>query len=110
MDIEEWGRHQHELHSRVAPVRAVEYGVPIFRLASSGISQSVLSSGQANAQVPFPGRGEILASHLQLPTNGSLPLDRWLAPVCTGITAVVTGWLLFLKHREHRQKSPARPA
>lgn len=41
MDVSEWGRHEHELHTRVAPVRAAEYGVPIFRLASSGISQAV---------------------------------------------------------------------
>jgi apolipoprotein N-acyltransferase len=104
MDIEEWGRHQHELHSRVALVRAAEYGVPIFRLASSGISQSILISGHVNAQTPFPGMGEILATHLQLPTNGSLPLDRYLAPLCTGVTAMVTGWLLFQAWRQHRQK------
>ena len=32
MDVADWGRRQHELHARVAPVRAAEYGVPIFRL------------------------------------------------------------------------------
>ena len=41
MDVADWGRHQHELHARVAPVRAAEYGIPIFRVASSGISQGV---------------------------------------------------------------------
>ena len=50
MDVEEWGRHQHELHSRVAPVRAAEYGIPIFRVASSGISQAVSWTGNVVAQ------------------------------------------------------------
>ena len=39
MDVETWGQHQHELHARIAPVRAAEYGILIFRVASSGISQ-----------------------------------------------------------------------
>ncbi len=50
MDVSDWGRHQHELHSRVAPVRAAEYGIPIFRVASSGISQAVNGSGNVVAQ------------------------------------------------------------
>ena len=36
-----WGAHQHVLHSRVTPIRAREYGIPIFRVASSGISQQI---------------------------------------------------------------------
>ena len=90
MDVEDWGRHQHELHARVAPVRAVEYGVPIFRLASSGISQAVTGGGNVVAQTKLFTSGEILSAQLQLPWHGSLPLDRFLAPVC----AVTTGWVL----------------
>src|SRR5215469_12507991 len=41
MDVVDWGKRQHQLHALVAPVRAAEYGLPIFRLASSGISQAV---------------------------------------------------------------------
>ena len=55
MDIADWGRHQHEMHARVAPVRAAEYGIPIFRLASSGISQCVDATGHVLASAPFPG-------------------------------------------------------
>jgi len=100
MDVEEWGRHQHELHSRVAPVRAAEYGVPIFRVASSGISQAINGSGQVVAQTTIPGSGEILAAQLRLPRQGSLPLDRWLAPFCTGITGLLTAALLWLNWRD----------
>ncbi|HEY2329723.1 MAG TPA: carbon-nitrogen hydrolase family protein [Verrucomicrobiae bacterium] len=54
MDVEEWGRHQHELHARVAPVRAAEYGIPIFRVASSGISQAVTGGGQSSPKHRCP--------------------------------------------------------
>jgi apolipoprotein N-acyltransferase len=102
MDVEEWGRHQHELHSRVAPVRAAEYGIPIFRLASSGISQAVTRGGYVIAKTSFPGSVEILTAQLLLPMRGSLPLDRWLAPVCTGITGVVLLMLLVLDRQDRR--------
>jgi apolipoprotein N-acyltransferase len=104
MDVVEWSRHEHELHARVAPVRAAEYGIPIFRLASSGISQAVSGGGNVVATVPMPGSGEILSAQMRLPSRGSLPLDRILAPVCTGITALVTAWLLILEWRERRGK------
>jgi len=96
MDVEDWGRHQHELHARVAPVRAAEYGIPIFRLASSGISQVVSWNGNVVAKTSFAGSLDILPAQLRLPMRGSLPLDRLLAPVCVGITAVVLLTLLVL--------------
>jgi len=102
MDVEAWGRHQHELHARVAPVRAAEYGVPIFRLASSGISQAVDGMGHVVAHAPFPGSVDILSAKLRLPMRGSLPLDRYLAPFCVGITSVVMAVLLFLGWRDKR--------
>jgi apolipoprotein N-acyltransferase len=102
MDVEEWGRHQHELHAQVAPVRAAEYGIPIFRLASSGISQAVTGGGHVIAHTSFPGSVEILSAQLRLPMRGSLPLDRWLAPICVGITAVVLLALLVLDWQDKR--------
>jgi predicted amidohydrolase len=102
MDVEEWGRHQHELHSRVAPVRAAEYGIPIFRLASSGISQAVSGDGNVVAKTSFGTDGEILSAQLRLPVRGSLPLDRFLAPICTGATGIVTAILLFLNWKDKR--------
>ena len=105
MDVETWGRHQHELHSRVAPVRAAEYGVPIFRLASSGFSQAVTGYGSVVAQTRMPGNGEILSAQLRLPRRGgTLPLDRFFAPLCTGITAIIIASLLFLHGREPRKR------
>jgi apolipoprotein N-acyltransferase len=104
MDVEDWGWHEHELHARVAPVRAAEYGIPIFRLASSGVSQAVAGGGDVLAKTTFPGSLDILSAELRLPARGSLPLDRWLAPVCTGLTAVVLVTLLFLAWRDKRAR------
>jgi apolipoprotein N-acyltransferase len=102
MDVEYWGRHQHELHARVAPVRAAEYGIPIFRVASSGISQAVTGGGQVVAQTSIPGNGEIFSAQLRLPHQGSLPLDRYLAPPCVGITGIITAALLLLAWKDKR--------
>jgi len=100
MDVESWGRHQHELHARVAPVRAAEYGIPIFRVASSGISQAVTGGGQVVAQTKLFSYGEIFSAQLRLPIRGSIPLDRYLAPLCVGVTGIVMTTLLLLAWKE----------
>jgi apolipoprotein N-acyltransferase len=93
MDVEEWGDHQHRLHARVAPVRAAEYGVPIFRLCSSGISQAVSRDGTVLATAPFPGQGEMLDATLELPRRGgSRPIDRVLVWPCVAICAGFVIW------------------
>jgi apolipoprotein N-acyltransferase len=91
MDVTGWGLQEHRSNARVVPVRAAEYGVPVFRLASSGISQAVDGRGRIVAQAAFPGRGETIVATLALPEHGTLPLDRWLAPFCVGVTGL---WLL----------------
>lgn len=88
MDVEDWGRHQHELHARVAPVRAAEYGIPIFRVASSGISQGVNGAGYVQSSAPFPGQGEMIFFGAHIGAKGAVPPDRLLALVCVFITAV----------------------
>ena len=108
MDVEYWGRHQHELHTRVAPVRAAEYGIPIFRLTSSGISQAVAAGGNVVAQAPMPGNGDFLVASLPLPLRGSLPLDRYLAPVCTALTGLVIVALLVFAWKEKERRTTKR--
>ena len=104
MDVMEWGRHQHELHSRVAPVRAAEYGLPIFRLASSGLSQAVTRQGEVIAQTHIGGQDETLTARFWLPSHGTLPIDRFLAPGCTIATAGILICLMVLAWKE----KPAR--
>jgi apolipoprotein N-acyltransferase len=89
MDMMEWSAAQHALHAHVAPVRAAEYGVPIFRLASSGISQCADRTGHIAGTAPCPGDGAILTAELALGEPGRLPLDRWLAPFAVGLTAAL---------------------
>lgn len=100
MDVEDWGRHEHELHSRVAPVRAAEYGIPIFRVASSGISQAVLAGGKVIASTAIPDNGRIFSAQLWLPARGSLPLDRFLAPFCVIAAGAIVAILLFLNWQD----------
>jgi apolipoprotein N-acyltransferase len=95
MDVIDWGQAQHELHARVAPLRAAEYGIPIFRLASSGISQAVDASGQVLASAPCPGIGAQIAAVLELRGSGTLPWDRWLAPFAVVVTGVLSLWFLL---------------
>ena len=104
MDVAEWGRHQHELHARVAPIRAAEYRIPIFRVASSGISQGVRWSGRVQSSAPFPGPGEIFffGAWLSPGFKGSLPWDRWLAPLCVGVTGLFVIWLVADNFRRKR--------
>ena len=109
MDVIDWGRHQHELHARVAPTRAAEYSVPIFRVASSGISQCVDSSGQVVAAAPAPGEGAIVSGALNLGKPGSLPLDRFLAPVAVTIDTVLICALLILHFTQPAKTSHSKP-
>jgi apolipoprotein N-acyltransferase len=95
MDVMDWGLRQHELHSRVAPLRSAEYGIPIIRVASSGISQITDADGRVIASAGFPGQGEQISGQVPLRTNGgSIPWDRWLAKVACIVTAAVMGFLL----------------
>jgi apolipoprotein N-acyltransferase len=104
MDVADWGRHEHELHARIAPVRAAEYGVPIFRVASSGISQLVNRNGDVQASAPFPGELATISGVLEFRKPGTLPLDRILAPLSVLVTVSVIGSLAFISFRRKYSK------
>lgn len=69
-------------------MRAAEYGIPIFRVASSGISQGVDHRGKVLASAPFPGEGEVIFFGANLKGKGMVPADRLLALFCVGITGL----------------------
>jgi apolipoprotein N-acyltransferase len=108
MDVIDWGEAQHRLHARVAPVRAAEYEIPIFRVASSGISQLVDGRGNQLATAPCPGEAAILAGSLELRSPGRLPWDRWLAPLSTSLTGLLSAF--FLVHRLGPRTAATRDA
>jgi apolipoprotein N-acyltransferase len=89
MDVVDWGKRQHRLHARVAPMRAAEFGLPIFRLCSSGISQAIEGGGCVTATAPFPGEAASLSATLALGKSGRVPLDHWLGPLAVGITVLL---------------------
>jgi predicted amidohydrolase len=93
MDVVDWGRRQHELHARIAPVRAAEYGLPIFRVASSGISQLVNPRGTVTALAPFAGEEATISGWLDLEKAGRVPLDRPLARAAVWVTGLLLAWL-----------------
>jgi len=93
MDVDEWGLAEHRLHSRVPPMRAAEFGVPVFRVCSSGISQFVDSAGRVVASAPFPGQGETLFTEMNLPDRGRMPPDRWVAWFSVFVVAGMSTWL-----------------
>lgn len=104
MDVRQWGENQHRLHGRVAPVRSAEYGVPIFRLCSSGISQLTDHEGRVLASAGFPGQGEIIAGSLAMGRPGRLPWDSAIAPLATLIAFLFLVWCVarFCKIRMRR--------
>ncbi|MCA9070607.1 MAG: hypothetical protein KDA84_16870, partial [Planctomycetaceae bacterium] len=79
VDVISWGEWEHVLHAKIIPVRAHEYGLPLFRLGSSGISVFADENGQTLALAGYPGPNEILSARLPVQEAGHLPLDRYLA-------------------------------
>jgi apolipoprotein N-acyltransferase len=107
MDMADWGRHQHELQARIAPVRAAEYGVPIFRLASSGISQGVNRSREVRTTVSRDG--ETIFFNVSLKRKGSWPMDRYLAPLAVLATGAFVVRLIVVS-RKTLIKAPETPS
>jgi apolipoprotein N-acyltransferase len=104
-----WGLAQHELHGRVAPLRAAEYGVPIVRVASSGISQLVAGDGRVTAAAPFSEDIIGIAGEVQLAGPGRRPLDRWLGPACVAGTAIIVLMLSLRSSQHSGQPKAAKP-
>jgi apolipoprotein N-acyltransferase len=102
MDVADWGAVQHVLHARVAPVRAAEYQLPIFRVASSGVSQIVDAAGHVLSTAPFPGEGALIGG--QLPLHGlrpHVPFMNRVAPFCS----VLAGFALLAALIPSRKKA-----
>ncbi len=93
MDVEDWGRRQHELHSRVVPTRSAEYGLPIFRVASSGISQLTDARGTVLTTAPFGQEEAQISGSLAIVERGRKPMDRWLARFAVAVTFLVMATL-----------------
>lgn len=110
MDLETWGNTEHELNARMARIRSLEYGLPVFRVASSGISLILDRDGTTLASAPFPGPGSTLAASFLLRAGGgSVPWDALLAPACVGLTGCLTLGLLLQPVALGRRRSREAP-
>jgi len=105
MDNTAWGKAEHELHGRVAPMRAAEYAVPVFRLCSSGISQFVGRDGRVISSAPFPGQDAMLSAQMELPPRGRMPLDRPLAEFSVVAIGALLVFLIVDRLLTRRQPS-----
>ena len=107
MDVEHWGLRQRNLHGRIAPTRAVEYRMPIYRVCSSGISQFVDKNGRIQASGSYPGQGDILSAQLELNKKGARPLDRFLIyPLIVFMASVIPLSVLVQIKRAHPKARP----
>jgi apolipoprotein N-acyltransferase len=107
LDGTEWGAYEHRLHARVGPMRAAEFGIPVIRMAGSGISQIVGRDGTVATEAGFPGQGSTLIGTIGLGVPGRLPFDHWIAPVCTGVAGLVI--IFFVVGSALRRKTQRAP-
>jgi apolipoprotein N-acyltransferase len=109
MDVQDWGNHQHQLHARIAPMRAAEYALPVFRLCSSGISQYADSAGRVLNSAPFPGEEAIMNAQMRLVSRGRMPPDR-LPALLSAAFALALSVYLAVDRFCHRSKNLSIPA
>lgn len=110
LDGTEWGAYEHRLHARVGPMRGAEYGIPVVRITGSGISQIVGRDGSVSTQAGFPGQGSTLVGAIGMGAPGRLPLDHWLAPVCTAMAGAILVFLLAEASATRKTRAtPAQP-
>ncbi len=103
MDNAEWGYAEHKLHGRIAPMRAAEYALPVFRLCSSGISEFVGRDGCVISSAPYPGQDALLCARMELPPRGRMPMDRPLAQFSVVAAAALILFLMFDAILSHRR-------
>jgi apolipoprotein N-acyltransferase len=100
MDLTEWGEYERrQLHGRMAPVRSAEYGIPVFSVWSSGVSQLTNRQGRVIATAGYPGQGEEIAGQLDMPHKGHVPFDRPFAWTAVGITAGLMIYFIVVRRR-----------
>lgn len=108
MDVMSWGERAHRLSAQLAAVRAAEYGVPLFRLASSGYSRLATPDGKVAVELGVPGQGEVIHGSVHLSAKGRRPLDRWLAWPCVVLTGGLALFLIVDSIRRARAEKRAK--
>ena len=107
LDLETWGPHQHWLSARLAATRAAEYGVPVVRLASSGLSLMLDATGRVLASGSMPGQGEILSALIPLSAVPRQPWDRLPARLAVVPAGLLILWAMAVSFRDERHRRRA---
>ncbi len=107
LDLETWGPHQHWLSARLGATGAVEYGIPVIRLASSGLSQFIDAQGRLLASGSMPDQGEIVSALIALSARTRLPWDRFAAPYAFYPATALLLWALTVSFIDHRRRTTA---
>ncbi len=94
-DSMSWGLRAHRLSAQLAAVRSAEYGVPLFRLASSGYSRIATPDGKIAVELGVPAQGQVIQGEVTLSAKGRRPLDRWLTWPCLVLTASLAIFLIM---------------
>lgn len=102
MDVQDWGGYQHRIDARMTAIRAAEYRLWIFRVATSGISQCVSPYGRVVAETSYPGQGEILSTEINSHYwRNRIPADRVYGFAAVVATLGIMTALVWLEWRSH---------
>ena len=102
-----WGGFERRmLHGRLAPIRAAEYGIPVFGVWSSGVSQLTDRFGRVIATAGYPGQRAMIAGPFDLHGPGRIPPDRMLAYAAMIGTGLLILYLIGCRFRDFRNRRP----
>jgi apolipoprotein N-acyltransferase len=108
--VETWGLATGEERTHIAAVRAAEYGIPIVRATSTGVSQIIAPTGQV---VATSGADHVLAGHVPLAAvSPRVPIDALGGPVCmilAGLYLLVELGMAAVNHTKDDRAGAAAP-
>jgi hypothetical protein len=78
--------------------------MPVFRVASSGISLLANADGEIESSAPYAKDYAIIKGTMKLPPSARMPLDRWIVLLCVVAMACVAGMLFADYVRQIRVK------
>lgn len=80
MDLQKWGKHEHELHELIPPILAGRYGLDILRVVSSGRSQFCSEGFGSSWDSDSLICGNLSFRAARIPLDGLL--TRLFGPLC----------------------------
>ncbi|MFC1583035.1 carbon-nitrogen hydrolase family protein, partial [Planctomycetota bacterium] len=92
LDARGWGKRAHDVLASIPPFRARSYGIPVFRVVSSGISQAITPQGVTVNRREFGDMQAIMAWHPKL-QQGRVPLGH---PAAALLAKLSIGWGILL--------------